>query len=89
VADTEGDGSGGGGSTLTVVLALAANVLVGALKLVAGLLTGSSAMLAEAAHSVADTTTEVFLFTALRRSGRRPDRRHPFGATARNGSSGR
>jgi divalent metal cation (Fe/Co/Zn/Cd) transporter len=36
-------------------------------------------MLAEAAHSVADTTTEAFLCTALRRSGRRPDRRHPFG----------
>ncbi|MEJ2885404.1 cation diffusion facilitator family transporter [Actinomycetospora aeridis] len=69
----------GGGSTLTVLLALASNVLVGVLKLVAGLLTGSSAMLAEAAHSVADTTTEVFLFTALRRSGRRPDRSHPFG----------
>ncbi|GAA4785999.1 cation diffusion facilitator family transporter [Actinomycetospora chlora] len=73
------DGEQGGGSTVTVVLALVANVLVGALKLVAGLLTGSSAMLAEAAHSVADTTTEVFLFTALRRSGRRADYRHPFG----------
>lgn len=72
-------GESEGGSVLTVVLALAANVLVGGLKLVAGLLTGSSAMLAEAAHSVADTTTEVFLFTALRRSGRRPDRTHPFG----------
>ncbi|WP_433786652.1 cation diffusion facilitator family transporter [Actinomycetospora sp. CA-101289] len=76
---SSGEGSGGGESTLTVVLALAANALVGVLKLVAGLLTGSSAMLAEAAHSVADTTTEVFLFTALRRSGRRADRRHPFG----------
>ena len=73
------DGSDGGGSTLTVLLALASNVLVGVLKLIAGLLTGSSAMLAEAAHSVADTTTEVFLVTALRRSGRRPDRSHPFG----------
>jgi cation diffusion facilitator family transporter len=81
VAEEKSDPEGeqGGESTLTVVLALAANVLVGALKLVAGLLTGSSAMLAEAAHSVADTTTEVFLFTALRRSGRRADRRHPFG----------
>ena len=72
-------GESEGGSVLTVVLALAANALVGVLKLVAGLLTGSSAMLSEAAHSVADTTTEVFLFTALRRSGRRADRSHPFG----------
>jgi cation diffusion facilitator family transporter len=71
--------SSGGESTLTVILALLANAAVGVLKLIAGLLTGSSAMLAEAAHSVADTTTEVFLFTALRRSGKRADYRHPFG----------
>ncbi|GAA4786006.1 cation diffusion facilitator family transporter [Actinomycetospora chlora] len=73
------EGSGEGGSTLTVVLALAANAAVGVLKLLAGLLTGSSAMLAEAAHSAADCTTEGFLFTALRRSSKKPDRRHPFG----------
>ncbi|MCD2196739.1 cation diffusion facilitator family transporter [Actinomycetospora endophytica] len=69
----------GGGSTLTVLLALASNVGVGVLKLVAGLLTGSSAMLAEAAHSVADTATEGLLLTALNRSSRPADRFHPFG----------
>ncbi|MER5672805.1 cation diffusion facilitator family transporter [Pseudonocardia alni] len=68
-----------GGSTLSVALAFAANLLVGLLKLVAGLLTGSSAMLSEAAHSAADCMTELLLFTALRRSGKRPDRVHPFG----------
>ena len=75
----EDEESSSGQSTLSVVLALAANLLVGVLKLVAGLLTGSSAMLAEAAHSGADCVTEVLLFTALRRSGRRADRVHPFG----------
>jgi cation diffusion facilitator family transporter len=77
--DQDDQGSGGGESTWTVVLALGANAAVGVLKLVAGLLTGSSAMLAEAAHSVADTSTEGLLLTALRRSGRSPDRSHPFG----------
>ncbi|WP_018333534.1 cation diffusion facilitator family transporter [Actinomycetospora chiangmaiensis] len=71
--------SSSGQSTLSVILALAANAAVGVLKLVAGLLTGSSAMLAEAAHSAADCVTEVLLFTALRRSGKRADRAHPFG----------
>ncbi|MCT2583717.1 cation diffusion facilitator family transporter [Actinophytocola gossypii] len=66
-------------STLTVLVALGANFAIAVLKLVAGLITGSAAMLAEAAHSVADTFTEVFLLTALRRSGRPADRRHPFG----------
>jgi cation diffusion facilitator family transporter len=69
----------GGESTLTVLVALGANAAIGVLKLVAGLLTGSAAMLAEAAHSAADTATEGLLLTALRRSERRADRRHPFG----------
>ncbi|MGH4023709.1 MAG: cation diffusion facilitator family transporter [Pseudonocardiaceae bacterium] len=69
----------GGESARTVFVAAGANAMIAVLKFVAGLLTGSAAMLAEAAHSVADTATEGLLFTALRRSARRPDRRHPFG----------
>ena len=57
----------GGESTLTVLLAMGANLAVGVAKLVAGLLTGSAAMLSEAAHSVGDTMTEVLLLTALKR----------------------
>ncbi|NMH96776.1 cation diffusion facilitator family transporter [Pseudonocardia acidicola] len=68
-----------GESTLTVLVALGANLGIGLLKLVAGILTGSAAMFAEAAHSAADTATEGLLLTALHRSGRKADRRHPFG----------
>jgi cation diffusion facilitator family transporter len=77
-ADPSPEGSADG-STVTVLLALAANVGVGVLKLAAGLLTGSGALLSEAAHSVGDTSTELLLLTALRRSSRPADRRHPFG----------
>ncbi len=69
----------GGGSNLTVLLAMAANIAVAVAKLVAGVLTGSAAMLSEGAHSVGDTGTEVLLFTALKRSTKPADRRHPFG----------
>ncbi len=78
----------GGESTLTVLVALGANAGIGVLKLVAGFLTGSAAMFAEAAHSVADTATEGLLLTALRRSEREPDREHPFGY-GKERSSGR
>ncbi len=67
------------GSRLTVLLALAANVGIAVLKAIAGLLTGSAALLSEAAHSVGDTITEVLLLTALRRSARPADKWHPFG----------
>ncbi|WP_370945669.1 cation diffusion facilitator family transporter [Amycolatopsis sp. cg5] len=68
-----------GESTLTVVLAGGVNLAIAIMKFVASLITGSGAMMSEAAHSVADTITEVLLLTALRRSERPPDRLHPFG----------
>ena len=68
-----------GESSLTVAIALGANALLAIAKSVAAALTGSAAMVAEAAHSWSDTGNEVFLVIAERR-GRRPrDTRHPRG----------
>jgi len=63
----------------TVIIAGVANILVGLVKLAAGIITGSSALLAEAAHSAADTLNQAFLLTSLRRADRPADRDHPFG----------
>ena len=63
----------GGESTFTVVVAAVANLGIAVAKAIAGLISGSSAMLSEAAHSVADTVTEVLLLTALKRSEKRAD----------------
>jgi len=73
-ADENKDGSFG-----TVLLAGGANLAIAVAKLVAGFLTGSAAMLAEGAHSVADTVNQLFLLTALSRSKRPADVQHPFG----------
>jgi cation diffusion facilitator family transporter len=69
----------GSESTLTVVLALVVNLAIAVMKAIAGVITGSAAILSEAAHSVADTFTEALLLTALRTSDRPADRKHPFG----------
>ncbi len=66
-------------SRLTVLLALAANLGIALAKTVAAILTGSASMAAEAGHSFADTANEVLLLTALRRSERPADHRHPMG----------
>ncbi len=63
----------------TVIIAGVANLVVGLAKLAAGLISGSSAMLAEAAHSAADTLNQVFLLTSLRQADRPADDDHPFG----------
>jgi cation diffusion facilitator family transporter len=63
----------------TVIIAGVANLVVGLAKLAAGIISGSSAMLAEAAHSAADTLNQVFLLTSLRRADRPASPDHPFG----------
>lgn len=68
-----------GESSSTVVLAGVANFGIAIAKLVGGLVSGSTAMLAEAAHSFADTVNQVFLLTGLKRSERPADSSHPFG----------
>ncbi|MEV5896813.1 cation diffusion facilitator family transporter [Nonomuraea fuscirosea] len=68
-----------GESLTTVLVAGAANLTIALAKLVAGVVGGSAAMLSEAAHSAADTVTELLLLVSVRRSGRPADRRHPFG----------
>jgi cation diffusion facilitator family transporter len=64
---------------LAVLGALFANALISLLKLVAALVTGSSGMMAEALHSVADTTNQIFLLLGLRFYKRPASSKHPFG----------
>jgi cation diffusion facilitator family transporter len=63
----------------TVLTAGAANLFVAMVKLAAGILVGSSAMLAEAAHSVADTLNQAFLLASVHQAQRPADSKHPFG----------
>src|SRR3954453_2960205 len=72
-------GSSRSASAKTVWIALGANFLVGIAKTGAAVVTGSASVLAEAAHSWADTGNEVFLLVANRRSRRPPDLAHPLG----------
>jgi len=64
---------------LAVLGALFANALIALLKLVAAWITGSSGMMAEALHSIADTTNQVFLLLGLRFYKRPSSGKHPFG----------
>jgi cation diffusion facilitator family transporter len=67
------------GSKRVLYAALAGNLLVAVTKGVAAAITGSSAMLSEAIHSLVDSGDQVLLLYGLRRSQLPPDAKHPLG----------
>ncbi|MFC5834534.1 cation diffusion facilitator family transporter [Nonomuraea insulae] len=69
----------GGGSQEATLAALAANVGVAVTKFVAFFFTGSSSMLAEGIHSVADSGNQGLLLLGRTRAARGPSPAHPFG----------
>jgi cation diffusion facilitator family transporter len=68
-----------GASVRTIIIALAANVIIAIAKLIAGLMSHSTGMLAEAAHSAADSINEVLLAIGLRRDRAPAHATHPLG----------
>ncbi|HZU48529.1 MAG TPA: cation diffusion facilitator family transporter [Mycobacterium sp.] len=65
--------------TRAILAALAANAGIAAAKFVGFLVTGSSSMLAESVHSVADTSNQALLLLGQRAARKQADALHPFG----------
>jgi cation diffusion facilitator family transporter len=65
--------------TKAIIAALGANLGIAATKFAAFLLTGSSAMLAESIHSVADSGNQGLLLLGSKRAQRAATKQHPFG----------
>src|SRR5258708_3839562 len=68
-----------GESTRIIAIALVANIVIAVAKLIGGLVSGSTGMLAEAAHSAADSVNEIFLAVGLHRDRQPADATHPLG----------
>lgn len=62
-----------------VLVALAANILIGLIKLIAGFFGRHSSLFSEAIHSFADALNSLFLLIGLQKGSRAADRTHPFG----------
>jgi len=67
------------GGTKAIIAALLANAGIALAKFVGYLVTGSSSMLAEAVHSVADTSNQGLLLLGGKRAQRVATAEHPFG----------
>jgi cation diffusion facilitator family transporter len=68
-----------GGGTKAIIAALVANAGIAVAKFVGFAITGSASMLAEAVHSVADTSNQGLLLLGQKTSRRRATKEHPFG----------
>ena len=64
---------------MAVIRALIANLAIAAIKLICALISHSSAMLSEAAHSFVDSFNSVCLLIGLKRGSKPADECHPFG----------
>jgi len=67
------------GSKKVIYAALFGNAGIAVTKFIAAALTGSSAMISEAIHSVVDTGNQVLLLWGVKRASKPPDARFPFG----------
>ncbi|MFY9469805.1 MAG: cation diffusion facilitator family transporter [Solirubrobacterales bacterium] len=65
--------------TSAAALSIVSNTVLIALKVVAGALTGSIAILTEAVHSAIDLMASIVAYASVRKSGDPPDRDHPYG----------
>lgn len=63
----------------SVVVSIASDVVIAVIKVVAAVVSGSSAMVSEAIHSCVDACNSVFLLVGIRAGRRPPDAEHPFG----------
>lgn len=68
-----------GGGTKAILAALGANAGIAVAKFVGFAITGSASMLAEAVHSVADTSNQGLLLLGQKTSQRAATKEHPFG----------
>jgi cation diffusion facilitator family transporter len=66
-------------SVRTILYALCANLAIAAAKTVAAIFTGSSAMLAEAIHSYADSGNQLLLLWGMRQARKPPSPDYPLG----------
>ena len=73
------DVSQNGRKASAAALSIASNTVLIALKVVAGVITGSVAIITEALHSGIDLMASVIAFVSIRRADAPPDRDHPFG----------
>jgi len=67
------------GGTRAIIAALLANVGIALAKFVAFFLSGSSSMLAEGVHSLADSGNQLLLLLGGRQANKKADKEHPFG----------
>lgn len=67
------------GTTRAVLAAFAGNLAIAITKAIAAYVTGSGALVAETAHSIADSLNQILLYIGIRRSVQPPSEKHPLG----------
>lgn len=66
-------------ANITTFVSIVVNIFLCAIKTVTGFLTGSTVLIADGIHSLADLITDIFTYALIRVAGKEPDDDHPYG----------
>ena len=61
------------------IVSVIANMVLFALKLWAGIVSGSIALVADAWHTLSDSVSSLMVIVGVKLSSRKPNQKHPFG----------
>jgi cation diffusion facilitator family transporter len=64
---------------ITTIVSIVVNIFLCAVKTITGFITGSTVLIADGIHSLADLITDVFTYALIRIAGKEPDEDHPYG----------
>lgn len=66
-------------ATKVSAIGIMGNILLSILKAVAGIISGSGALISDAVHSAADVFSNIVVIIGIRLSAKKPDKEHPYG----------
>ena len=79
ISQTENTGTETAEAIRVSIVSIIVNIGLSVLKLIAGIIAGSGAMISDAVHSASDVFSTFVVIAGVRLAGKKPDKEHPYG----------
>ncbi len=79
ITQTENTGTETAEAIRVSIVSIIVNIVLSALKLIAGIIAGSGAMISDAVHSASDVFSTFVVIAGVKLADKKPDKEHPYG----------